>query len=140
MGHSFAILKMKIIKSGLFYCSSLLLSILPFNTFSFPKWWWYLCFYTWKLIIFNCELSLKETSGFWPLIPVGKYMLKKWRCFHYQCSDKSLLYSYESESLVFNLHHFQRIIIQVNKEAELAVHVFPGLPPAPGQPCHGEDR
>ena len=29
---------------------------------------------------------------------------------------------------------------KVNKEAELSVHVFPGLPPAPGQPCHGEDR
>ena len=29
---------------------------------------------------------------------------------------------------------------QVHKEAELTVHVFPGLPPAPGQLCHGEDR
>ena len=37
MGHSFAILKMKIIKSGLFYCSSLLLSILPFKHFFFSK-------------------------------------------------------------------------------------------------------
>jgi len=31
-------------------------------------------------------------------------------------------------------------LYEVNKEAELSVHVFPGLPPAPGQPCHGEDR
>merc|ERR1719512_654882 len=31
-------------------------------------------------------------------------------------------------------------LYEVNKEAELAVHVFPGLPPAAGQPCHGEDR
>merc|ERR1719435_628748 len=31
-------------------------------------------------------------------------------------------------------------LYEVNKEAELAVHVFPGLPPAPGQLCHGEDR
>ena len=30
--------------------------------------------------------------------------------------------------------------LQVHKEAELTVHVFPGLPPAPGQLCHGEDR
>jgi len=31
-------------------------------------------------------------------------------------------------------------LYEVNKEAELAVHVFPGLPPAAGQLCHGEDR
>ena len=31
-------------------------------------------------------------------------------------------------------------LYEVNKEAELAVHVFPGLPPAPGRLCHGEDR
>ena len=31
-------------------------------------------------------------------------------------------------------------LYEVNKEAEFAVHVFPGLPPAPGQLCHGEDR
>eukprot|EP00088_Acartia_fossae_P047646 TRINITY_DN5169_c0_g1_i8.p1 TRINITY_DN5169_c0_g1~~TRINITY_DN5169_c0_g1_i8.p1 ORF type:complete len:609 (-),score=178.46 TRINITY_DN5169_c0_g1_i8:311-2137(-) len=31
-------------------------------------------------------------------------------------------------------------LYEVNKEAELSVHVFPGRPPAPGQPCHGEDR
>ena len=31
-------------------------------------------------------------------------------------------------------------LFQVHKEAELTVHVFPGLPPAPGQLCHGEDR
>ena len=32
------------------------------------------------------------------------------------------------------------MFLQVHKEAELTVHVFPGLPPAPGQLCHGEDR
>ena len=32
------------------------------------------------------------------------------------------------------------MLLQVHKEAELTVHVFPGLPPAPGQLCHGEDR
>merc|ERR1719384_1867804 len=31
-------------------------------------------------------------------------------------------------------------LYEVHKEAELTVHVFPGLPPAPGQLCHGEDR
>jgi len=31
-------------------------------------------------------------------------------------------------------------LYEVNKEAELAVHVFPGLPPDAGQLCHGEDR
>jgi len=31
-------------------------------------------------------------------------------------------------------------LYEVNKEAELAMHVFPGLPPAAGQLCHGEDR
>jgi len=31
-------------------------------------------------------------------------------------------------------------LYEVNKEAELTVHVFPGLPPAAGQLCHGEDR
>jgi len=31
-------------------------------------------------------------------------------------------------------------LYEVNKEAELSVHVFPGLPPAAGQLCHGEDR
>jgi len=31
-------------------------------------------------------------------------------------------------------------LYEINKEAELAVHVFPGLPPAAGQLCHGEDR
>ena len=33
-----------------------------------------------------------------------------------------------------------KTLLQINKEAELAVHVFPGLPPAPGLLCHGEDR
>lgn len=31
-------------------------------------------------------------------------------------------------------------LYEVNKEAELTVHVFPGLPSAPGMPCQGEDR
>ncbi len=31
-------------------------------------------------------------------------------------------------------------LYEVNKEAELCVHVFPGVPPAPGMPCQGEDR
>eukprot|EP00096_Caligus_rogercresseyi_P009727 TRINITY_DN3353_c0_g1_i1.p1 TRINITY_DN3353_c0_g1~~TRINITY_DN3353_c0_g1_i1.p1 ORF type:complete len:577 (+),score=227.93 TRINITY_DN3353_c0_g1_i1:135-1865(+) len=31
-------------------------------------------------------------------------------------------------------------LYEVNKEAELTVHVFPGGPPAPGMPCQGEDR
>jgi len=31
-------------------------------------------------------------------------------------------------------------LYEVNKEAELTVHVFPGLPAAPGMPCQGEDR
>merc|ERR1719450_797881 len=31
-------------------------------------------------------------------------------------------------------------LYEVHKEAELTVHVFPGLPPGPGQLCHGEDR
>merc|ERR1719216_808211 len=31
-------------------------------------------------------------------------------------------------------------LYEVHKEAELTVHVFLGLPPAPGQLCHGEDR
>ena len=30
-------------------------------------------------------------------------------------------------------------LYEVNKEAELTIHVFPGLPSAPGMPCHGED-
>ena len=44
-----------------------------------------------------------------------------------------------------NRDHHPRVLtgnylLQVHKEAELTVHVFPGLPPAPGQLCHGEDR
>ena len=31
-------------------------------------------------------------------------------------------------------------LYEVNKDAEFAVHVFPGVPPSPGQPCYGEDR
>lgn len=31
-------------------------------------------------------------------------------------------------------------LYEINKEAELCVHVFPGLPSAPGMPCHGEDK
>ena len=31
-------------------------------------------------------------------------------------------------------------LYEVNKDAEFAIHVFPGLPPAPGQLCYGEDR
>ncbi|XP_059084912.1 atypical protein kinase C-like [Tigriopus californicus] len=31
-------------------------------------------------------------------------------------------------------------LYEVNKEAELTVHVFPGKPLAPGMPCQGEDR
>ena len=31
-------------------------------------------------------------------------------------------------------------LYEVNKDAEFAVHVFPGLPPYPGQLCHMEDR
>jgi len=31
-------------------------------------------------------------------------------------------------------------LYEVNKEAELSVHIFPGLPPAPGLLCQGEDR
>ena len=31
-------------------------------------------------------------------------------------------------------------LYEVNKDAEFSVHVFPGVPPSPGQPCYGEDR
>lgn len=31
-------------------------------------------------------------------------------------------------------------LYEANKEAELTVHVFPGIPAAPGMPCPGEDR
>jgi len=31
-------------------------------------------------------------------------------------------------------------LYEVNKDAEFAVHVFPGVPPAPGHLCYGEDR
>lgn len=31
-------------------------------------------------------------------------------------------------------------LYDINKEAELTVHVFPGTPAAPGMPCQGEDR
>lgn len=31
-------------------------------------------------------------------------------------------------------------LYEINKEAELSVHVFPGVPAAPGMPCQGEDR
>ncbi len=35
---------------------------------------------------------------------------------------------------------FLSSLYEINKEAELSVHVFPGVPPAPGMPCQGEDR
>ena len=31
-------------------------------------------------------------------------------------------------------------LYEVNKEAELTVHVFQGFPAAPGMPCQGEDK
>jgi len=31
-------------------------------------------------------------------------------------------------------------LYEINKEVELTVHVFPGVPAAPGMPCQGEDR
>jgi len=31
-------------------------------------------------------------------------------------------------------------LYEANKEAELTVHVFPGIPAAPGMPCQGEDK
>ncbi|XP_037075048.1 atypical protein kinase C-like isoform X2 [Pollicipes pollicipes] len=31
-------------------------------------------------------------------------------------------------------------LYEVNKDSEITIHVFPGIPPAPGMPCAGEDR
>ncbi|XP_043229047.1 atypical protein kinase C-like isoform X1 [Amphibalanus amphitrite] len=31
-------------------------------------------------------------------------------------------------------------LYEVNKDSEITIHVFPGVPPAPGMPCAGEDR
>lgn len=31
-------------------------------------------------------------------------------------------------------------LYELNKESEIVIHVFPNVPPAPGQPCAGEDR
>jgi hypothetical protein len=31
-------------------------------------------------------------------------------------------------------------LYELNKDSEIVIHVFPNVPPAPGQPCAGEDR
>merc|ERR1719318_2119664 len=57
--------------------------------------------------------------------------------------DHSMTYPHLMEEMrdICGFSPDQELTIKwVNKEAELAVHVFPGLPPAAGQLCHGEDR
>jgi atypical protein kinase C iota type len=46
----------------------------------------------------------------------------------------------EAELMLMVVELMLMLMLQVHKEAELTVHVFPGLPPAAGQLCHGEDR
>ena len=79
--------------------------------------------------LFSLKQSWMRLSDYMRLI-IKFYHLNT-RC---RCS------SFNLKIMLLQVHLSNYFFFQVHKEAELTVHVFPGLPPAPGQLCHGEDR